>query len=126
MKKTIACILLTFILYIAFAQNTSSLYRITTRQQADIVLKAISTEVNLTNDEFSQLRDLLYASASGQEEISKQPGGNTQQTIESIVIRQTLHIEENMKNLIGADKFKLYQTKKAAIEKRAQTISLKN
>lgn len=126
MKKIVASLLLTFVAVTAFAQTGSSLYRITNKQQADIVLKAISSEITLTTDEFTQLRDLLYSSASGQEEISKHPDGNSPQMIENTIRRQTMHIEENMKTLIGADKFKLYQAKKAAIEKSALKLSTKN
>ena len=123
MKKIITPLLFLAMALVSFAQTNQSLYRFTTREQAGLVLKAIITQVTLTETEFAQVRDLLYASASGQEEISKHPDGNSPQIIENTTRRQTMHIEDNLKTIIGEEKFKEYQAKKSAIERKAIELS---
>ena len=124
MKKSIATLLL-FVLVTAttFAQQTNSLYRFTSKEQAEVVVKAIDAELQLNEKVLSNVRELIYASAESQKEMSARGENTNASAIEEIVRRQTMHIEQNMKTLIGEEKFTLYLQKKSAIEKKLQSAA---
>ncbi len=104
-------------------QTEQSIYRFVTKSQAKVVLTAISKEVNLTESELVQIKELIYSSAAGQEEISKQPGGNTPEVIENTVRRQTMHIEDNLKSILGEATYKQYLLRKSIIEKTIRSAN---
>ena len=122
MKKPLATSLILFssILF-SIAQQTvaSDFYLMKNTREAEFVLKAINTELKLSETEFTKAKDLLFASALSQEEQFKlSPDA---EKINAIKARQTAHIENSLKTILG-DKFAIYNQKKAAIEVRLKEI----
>lgn len=108
---------------ISFAQTGTPLFQFTKGQaDADIVLKAISLEIKLSDTEFPAVRELLSKSAASQVELFGKPENKDPEQAKLIWMRQTAHIEGNLRNILGEDKFKLYQDHKAAIEAKAKEL----
>lgn len=123
MKKILATSTL-FILFatVALAQNQSDLYRMKTATDAEIVLKALSSQLNLSGDEFAKVREILTKSATSQGEQAQRKENHTPEMENMILTRQTLHIETNLKSVIGVEKFKLYETSKAKILEQVKSL----
>lgn len=105
-----------------FAQQTvaSDFYLMKNQQEADLVVKAINSELHLSEPVIAQLQNLLSASAkSQQEQFRLQPD---EEKINVIKARQTAHIENNLKRIFSAETFNLYNQKKAAIEKQLKNL----
>lgn len=117
-------ILLFFLFFssICFAQQGSSLYRFTGKEQAEKVSKVLHEELQLSEESFTEMKELLIGSAESQMEMTQLPENTNPSSIENMVRRQTVHIEQNMKTIIGEEKFKMYLEKKGAIEKKTQSI----
>jgi hypothetical protein len=125
MKRLMATTFLLFALAsISFAQS-SNLYKLTSTDKADVVLKIMNDELKLTQEQFSAVRDLLYGSAKSQMEQYARKDNQSGQNLEVIVTRQTQHIEGNLKQILGDAGFAAYTKKKASIEERVKAI-LKN
>lgn len=125
MKKlfTTFSLLVAFVAF-SFAGN-STLYAFTKTEDADAVLKVLNAELTLTQTQFTQVRDLLYGSARSQSELLKSEKGKDPVYAEAVVTRQSAHIEANLKSLIGEDKYKIYDSKKADIEKKVAEVKSK-
>jgi len=122
MKKPLATSLILFssILF-SIAQQTvaSEFYLMKNMREAEFVLKAINTELKFSETEFTKVKDLLFASALSQEEQFKlSPDAEKTNAIKA---RQTAHIENSLKTILG-DKFAIYNQKKAAIEVRLKEL----
>lgn len=125
MKRLMATTFLLFALAaVSFAQS-SNLYKLTSTDNADVVLKIMNDELKLTQEQFSAVRDLLYGSAKSQAEQYARKENQSGQNLEVIVTRQTQHIEGNLKQILGDAGFAAYTKKKASIEERVKAI-LKN
>ena len=123
MKKLFATtLILLSVIAFSFAQQTvaSDFYLMKNTHDAELVLKAINNELKLSETTFAQVCDLLFASAKSQaEQITP--------TIEServniIKTRQTAHIENQLKTILGLDKFNIYQQKKAAMDTKLKEL----
>jgi hypothetical protein len=123
MKKILATSTF-FILFAiaAFAQTTSDLYKMKSATDAEIVLKALSSQLNLTGDEFSKVREILTKSALSQSEQAQRKENQTPEMENMILTRQTLHIETNIKGVIGEEKFRLYESLKAKITEQVKGL----
>ena len=125
MKKLLTTFtLIVTLVAFSFAGN-STIYAFTKIEDADAVLKVLNTELTLTQTQFTQVRDLLYGSARSQAELLKTEKGKDPVYADAVIIRQTAHIEANLKSLVGEDKFKIYQSKKADIEKQVAELKSK-
>ncbi len=117
MKKLLTTALITFsVMAFSFAQQTvaSDFYLMKTQQDAEYVLKALNQELHLSETDFNKVKELLLTSAkSQQEQFRLSPDA---ERISIIKTRQTASIENNLKRIIGEDKYKIYQNKKASIE----------
>ena len=123
MKKLFATtLILLSIIAFSFAQQTvaSDFYLMKNTHDAELVLKAINNELKLSETTFAQVRDLLFASAKSQaEQIT--PTIETER-INIIKTRQTVHIENQLKTILGLDKFNIYQQKKAAMDTKLKEL----
>ncbi len=124
MKKIFAsAFLLLAFAAMSFGQQAYSLYKLSGGQaDADIVLKAMSIELKLTEAEFPKVKELITTSARSQAELFSKPESKNPETAAMIVNRQTNHIEANLKNILGEDRFKKYTEVKAAIEAKAKEL----
>ncbi len=124
MKKIFSSALLVILFSVAaFAQNAAySLYKFNSTAESDIVLKALNLEVKFSDAEFTRMQEILTASARSQSELFKLPDNKNPENIAMIVNRQTTHIEGNLKNLIGEDRYKKYLAAKATIEAKAKEL----
>lgn len=118
MKKIVALLSTALFVLTVFAQSGNSLYKFTSERQADILLKAISSEFKTTEAEFVKINELMSGSARSQVEQYQQEAAKDVNMVEMIVNRQTRHIEANLEQILGADKFKEYQKALPAIEKK--------
>ena len=117
MKKLLTTALVTFsVVAFSFAQQTvaSDFYLMKTQQDAEYVLKALNQELHLSETDFNKVKELLLTSAkSQQEQFRLSPDA---ERISIIKTRQTASIENNLKRILGEDKYKIYQNNKARIE----------
>ena len=126
MKKLFTTLLtITIFTAFSFAQQQSGLFLFKNPTKADVVLKVLHGELKLTESQFTQIRDLIMSSAKSQAELFKTPENQTPEMTRAIEMRQTTHIEENMKNIMGADKFKIYQEKKTELAAKVQSAEKK-
>jgi hypothetical protein len=123
MKKIFATSTI-FILFAvaAFAQTQSDLYKMKTASDAEIVLKALSSQLNLTGDEFAKVREILNKSALSQQEQAARKENQTPEMESMILNRQTMHIETNLKGVIGEEKYKLYESLKVKIAEQVKSL----
>jgi hypothetical protein len=106
-----------------FAQKSFNLYNFDNTKSADAVIKVLNNELLLTPDQFTKVRDLLYASAKGQAELKQnKDAGNTAQQQDAMVTRQTMHIEGNLKAILGEDKYKRYEAIKPTLEQKLKDL----
>ncbi|MBK7149474.1 MAG: hypothetical protein IPH78_11795 [Bacteroidetes bacterium] len=105
------------------AQSASQLYKFTDLKKSETVLKALSSELKLSESDFDKVKLLIQGSAQSQMEQFKSELAKDPDHVANIVRRQTTHIEGNLRNIIGEDKFKQYESLKPAIEKKAQELS---
>ncbi len=124
MKKIFSSALLVLLFSaVSFAQtSTYSLYKFNSTAESDIVLKALNLELKFSEAEFAKVQDILNASARSQSELYKLPDNKNPENITLIVNRQTMHIEGNLKNIIGEDRYKKYVAAKATIEAKAKEL----
>lgn len=116
MKQLFATFTLVICLFsAALAQQTvaSDFYLMKNSGDADFVLKAINTELKLTGSTYQQVKDLIDRSAASQQELLK--SRSDEGFVSSVKARQTAHIENNLRNILGEAQFALYQEKKAAM-----------
>lgn len=121
MKKCIT----TSVLFVAFviaaiAQAQSDLFKMTTEADADVVLKVLSTELKLNHEEFSKVREILVKSAQSQAQSLQDKNLNTPEMQVTVLKRQTLHIEANLKNVLGEEKYKSYEAAKAKLAEQVK------
>ena len=123
MKKLFATtLILLSVIAFSFAQQTvaSDFYLMKNTHDAELVLKAINNELKLSETTFAQVRDLLFTSAKSQaEQIT--PTIETER-VNIIKTRQTAHIENQLKTILGLDKFNIYQQKKAAMDTKLKEL----
>ena len=124
MKKllTTALLALSVIAY-SFAQQTvaDDFYLMKTQKDAEFVLKAINMELHLNEPDFAKVQDVLFASAKSQgEQFASTPAPDAERT-NIIKTRQTAHIENNLKVILGA-KYNVYLDNKAKIEANLKTL----
>ena len=93
----------------AFAQSSTNLFKMTSVEDADLVLKVLTTDLHLDPAVHGQVRELLQKSAKSQAEQMMRMQSKDEQMESAIVTRQSLHIETNLKNIIGEDKYKQYE-----------------
>ncbi len=105
------------------AQSASQLYKFTDLKKSEAVLKALASELKLSESDFDKVKLLIQGSAQSQMEQFKSELAKDPDHVANIVRRQTTHIEGNLRNIIGEDKFKQYEILKPAIEKKAQELS---
>lgn len=108
----------------AFAQTNNDLYKMRNAEDADLVLKVLTTNLHLDASVHGTLRDILQKSALSQQNQMAQMQTKDANLESVIVARQTAHIETNMKNLIGEEKYKLYEQLKDKIT--AEVVKLKH
>jgi hypothetical protein len=119
MKKSIlSFVFITVFAVVGFAQQTTELYKFSTPADAEKVLKVLNTELKLSPNDFSLVRNLLEKSALSQSEFAKGENAKDVATAKIILERQTRHIEGNLKNIIGEERFKAYEASKPAISKK--------
>jgi hypothetical protein len=93
-------------------------------QEAGIVLNIINGELKLTEETYTKLKHMLEASALSQ---SEQLANSqlAQEKIDVMVMRQTNHIEANLKAMIGEAQYNLYLQKKADMVTKLKETRLK-
>lgn len=106
----------------ATAQSSFQLYKFTESKQADVVLKVLSSELKLNDNQFSSIKQLIMGSAQSQIEQYKSELAKNPEHVANIVRRQSTHIEGNLKNILGEDKYKIYESSKSGIEKKVQEM----
>ncbi|MFN8286041.1 MAG: hypothetical protein U0V74_04770 [Chitinophagales bacterium] len=107
----------------SFGQQAYNLYKLSGgAAEADLVLKAMNIELKLTDAEFPKVKELITASARSQQELFTKPESKNPETATLIVQRQTTHIESNLKNILGEDRYKKYLEVKPAIEAKAKEL----
>lgn len=123
--KSISATLIAMLIVVlsANAQSASTLYKFTDLKKSEAVLKVLSSELKLSESDFDKVKLLIQGSATSQMEQYKSDLSKDPDHVANIVRRQTVHIEGNLRNIIGEDKFKQYETLKASIEKKAQELS---
>lgn len=118
-----AAILLAFVVF-SFAQQTvaSDFYLMKNTQDAEIVLKAIQSELNLSGETYAKVKSLLTASAKSQEEQFAQSPDS--ERINIIKTRQTAHIENALQGILGKVVYGDYLAKKATIDTQLRELRL--
>ncbi len=123
MKKLLTTALITFsVMAFSFAQQTvaSDFYLMKTQKDAEYVLKAINTELHLSETDFNKVKELLFTSAKSQEEqLRSQPEVERVNVMKS---RQTAHIENSLRTIVGIDKYNIYLNNTAAIEAKLKEL----
>lgn len=115
MKKTLSFLSVLLFIAVVFAQQTvaSDFYLMKNKKDAENVLSAINSQLNLPEESYNKLHDLLLASAqSQQEQLAQSPDA---ERINIIKTRQTAHIENTLQSILGA-RISEYRNKKAAME----------
>ncbi len=123
MKKLILSLFAIAIIAVSVnAQSSFQLFKFTESRQADVVLKVLSSELKLSDSQFSSIKQLIMGSAQSQVEQYKSELAKNPEHVANILRRQTTHIEGNLKTILGEDKYKIYEGSKAGIEKKAQEM----
>ena len=113
-------LMLTTVFVFAQAQEGFDIYKMRTEKDADIVLDILKSALRLSAPEYLQLHEIVYGSAHNQSEILENQTAMTAPEIQNMVIRQAGHIEGNLENIIGKERFKTYLRLKPAIEQQVQ------
>ena len=125
MKKLFTATVITFLaINFSFGQQTvaSDFYLMKNQKDAENVLKALNQELQLSETEYTKVNALLLTSAKSQgEQFAQTPAPDAQRT-NIIKTRQTANIENNLKNLVGTDKFNIYLKKKASLDAQLKEI----
>lgn len=114
MQKLIATAAILLTVLFSFAQQTvsSDFYAMKNTQEAGIVLNIINSELNLSAEAQTKLKHLLEASAQSQsEQLAFSPA--SQERINVMLMRQTNHIEANLKAMVTPEQYNTYLRKKA-------------
>jgi hypothetical protein len=123
MKKLLTTAIILFaVMAFSFAQQTvaSDFYLMKTQQDAEQVLKAINSELHLAEAEYAKVKELLVTSSKSQEEQLK--SFTEAERLNIIKTRQTAHIENNLRGIVGVDKYNIYLNKKADIEAKLKSL----
>jgi hypothetical protein len=126
MQKLIATTVILLSVAFSFAQQTvaSDFYAMKNNQEAGIVLNVINSELKLSEENYNKLKHLLEASAQSQsEQLAFSPAA--QERIDVMVMRQTNHIEANLKAMVGEAQYNLYLQKKADMLTKLKDARLK-
>lgn len=115
MKKLFATIVCAAFAVIAFAQS-GNMYKMTTTQDADRVLKVLSTELKLEGTTFDKVREILLKSAENQAQMATRKENLTPDVETAIVNRQTAHIENNFKTVLSETQYQAYMASKDKIQ----------
>ncbi len=126
MKRVIVTTIFCFGLNFLFAQQITDLYKFNSQVDAERVITILKNELKLSSDELSAVSELLLASAKSQIELSGKEQNKDAYEASTILRRQTQHIEANLQNIIGVERFKLYQSQKSAIEAKTKAGAKKN
>ena len=126
MKRVIVTTMFCFGLNFLFAQQITDLYKFNSQVDAERVLTILKNELKLSSDEFIAVSELLLVSAKSQIELSGKEQNKDAYEASTILRRQTQHIEANLQNIIGVERFKLYQSQKSAIEAKTKAGAKKN
>ena len=119
MKKIFGMFLmLTTVFVFAQAQEGFDIYKMRTEKDADVVLNILKIKLKLSSSEYSQLHEIVYGSAHNQSEILANQKSMTASEIQNMVIRQAGHVEGNLENIIGKERYKTYLQLKPTIEKQ--------
>lgn len=124
-KATLTSLLLVIAFTFGFAQQKYYLFELTSTKKADIVLKAINSELLLGDETYNQVRDLLYESAKGQEEASHRSTPLSPEQADRGLMRQTMHIENALHAIIGDALFVKYTAHKQEIETSVKAANTK-
>lgn len=114
MQKLIATTVILLTALFSFAQQTvsSDFYAMKNTQEAAIVLNIINSELNLSTEAQTKLKHLLEASAQSQaEQLGFSPA--SQERVNVMLMRQSNHIEANLKAMITEEQYNMYLRKKA-------------
>jgi Spy/CpxP family protein refolding chaperone len=114
MQKLIATAAILLTVLFSFAQQTvsSDFYAMKNTQEAGIVLNIINSELNLSAEAQAKLKHLLEASAQSQsEQLAFSPA--SQERTNVMLMRQSNHIEANLKAMITPEQYNTYLRKKA-------------
>ncbi len=114
MQKLIATAVILLTALFSFAQQTvsSDFYAMKNTQEAAIVLNIINSELNLSTEAQTKLKHLLEASAQSQaEQLGFSPA--SQERVNVMLMRQSNHIEANLKAMITEEQYNMYLRKKA-------------
>lgn len=114
MQKLIATAAILLTVLFSFAQQTvsSDFYAMKNTQEAGIVLNIINSELNLSAEAQAKLKHLLEASAQSQsEQLAFSPA--SQERINVMLMRQSNHIEANLKAMVTPEQYNTYLRKKA-------------
>jgi hypothetical protein len=125
MKKLLSTALITLtVISFSFAQQTvaNDFYLMKNTSDAEYVLKAINMELKLSEADFAKVKDLLFASAKSQGEQLKSTPAPDAERINVMKTRQTVHIENSLKAILGVAGYNLYLNNKATIEANLKTI----
>ncbi|MFN8323781.1 MAG: hypothetical protein U0T74_14050 [Chitinophagales bacterium] len=126
MKRVIVTTMFCFGLNFLFAQQITDLYKFNSQVDAERVSTILKNELKLSSDEFIAVSELLLVSAKSQIELSGKEQNKDAYEASTILRRQTQHIEANLQNIIGVERFKLYQSQKSAIEAKTKAGAKKN
>lgn len=126
MKRVIVTTMFCFGLNFLFAQQITDLYKFNSQVDAERVITILKNELKLSSDEFIAVSELLLVSAKSQIELSGKEQNKDAYEASTILRRQTQHIEANLQNIIGVERFKLYQSQKSAIEAKTKAGAKKN
>lgn len=114
MQKLIATAVILLTALFSFAQQTvsSDFYAMKNTQEAAIVLNIINSELSLSAEAQTKLKHLLEASAQSQaEQLAFSPA--SQERVNVMLMRQSNHIEANLKAMITEEQYNMYLRKKA-------------
>lgn len=103
-----------------YAQDAANFYKFTSVQEADKVITVLTTQLKLNAKESSAVAELIKTSAQSQVEQYKLEQNKDVNMVNMIVSRQTRHIEANLKNIIGEERFRLYETNKTKYAAQAK------
>ncbi len=123
MKKLLTTAFVTLsVIAFSFTQQTvaSDFYLMKTQKDAEYVLKALNLELKLSEQEFTKVKELLFVSAKSQEEQLKSL--TDAERLNIIKTRQTAHIENGLRTIIGLDKYNIYLNQKASLETKLKEL----
>ena len=121
-KLLTTSIILFAVMAFSYAQQTvaSDFYLMKTQEEAQLVLKAINSELHLAEAEYAKVKELLTTSSKSQEEQLK--SFTETERLNIIKTRQTAHIENNLRGIVGVDRYNIYLNKKADIEAKLKSF----